>query len=281
MHDPGDLQTKLKILSDSYAAQLPEKLRQLEQVLNQLSHTEWDEQNLQTMLHMVHGLIGSGKTFGFASLSDVARNLETYLGQLAQLGAAVSKGQRNQILGSISALHQAVFHRDASLADQSALIAVVQPGQNAVASRRIFIVEDDHEFADQLKVQLGYFGYDVSVFNTLEDFRLALQQTSDVVVLMDITFPEDRLGGVKLMKAIQQKRDIPLPVVFLSAHDEFEMRLEAARAGCIAYLSKPVNIGNLIDRLDVLTSPITPVPYRVMIVDDSVALTAYHAAVLE
>jgi hypothetical protein len=60
MHDPGDLQTKLKILSDSYAAQLPEKLRQLEQVLNQLSHTEWDEQNLQTMLRMMHGLIGSG-----------------------------------------------------------------------------------------------------------------------------------------------------------------------------------------------------------------------------
>ncbi|MEO8342879.1 MAG: diguanylate cyclase, partial [Gallionella sp.] len=92
---------------------------------------------------------------------------------------------------------------------------------------------------------------------------------------------EDRLGGVKLMNEIQQGRETPVPVVFLSAHDEFEMRLEAARAGSIAYLIKPVNIGGLIDKLDNLTSTKPLVPYRVMIVDDSVALTAYHTAILE
>ena len=46
-------------------------------------------------------------------------------------------------------------------------------------------------------------------------------------------------------------------------------------------LCKPVNIGNLIDKLDALTSTKPLEPYRVMIVDDSVALTAYHNAVLE
>jgi diguanylate cyclase (GGDEF)-like protein len=281
MHDPAELQAKLTALSDTYAAQLPEKLKQLEQALSQLPHTGWDEQGFQTFLRLVHSLIGSGKTFGFVSLSDVARNLEAYLRQLAQAKAVMNKDQHNHILGAMRELHQAAIHRDAPLTDQSGLIAVVQPSQDAVAPRRIFVVEDEHELAEELKVQLGYFGYDVSVFNTLADFRLALQQTSDVVVLMDVTFPEDRLGGVKAMKEIQQGRDIPLPVVFLSAHDEFEARLESARAGSIAYLSKPVNIGNLIDRLDVLTSPLTPEPYRVMIVDDSVALTAYHAAVLE
>jgi FixJ family two-component response regulator len=56
-----------------------------------------------------------------------------------------------------------------------------------------------------------------------------------------------------MMKEIQQGRDIPVPVVFLTVHDEFAARLEAARAGGIAYLNKPVNIGTLIDKLDVLT----------------------------
>lgn len=279
MSDPGELQAKLIALSDTYAAQLPEKLKQLEQVLSRVSHTAWDEQGFQTFAGLVHSLIGSGETFGFSSLSKVARNLETYLRQLAQAKTAMNKDQRNNILGSIRELHQAAIHRDASLTDQSGLIAVAQPGQEAVPPRRIFVVEDDHELAEELKVQLGYFGYDVSVYHTLEDFRLALQQTSDVVVLMDVTFPGDRMGGVRLMNEIQQGLDVPLPVVFLSAHDEFEMRLEAARAGCIAYLSKPVNIGNLIDKLDNLTSTKPPAPYRVMIVDDSVALTAYHAAV--
>jgi diguanylate cyclase (GGDEF)-like protein len=276
-----ELKTKLTALSDTYAAQLPEKLKQLEQALSQLPHTAWDERGFQTFLRLVHGLIGSGKTFGFAPLSNVARNLETYLRELAQAKAAMNKDQRNHILGAMRELHQAANHRDVSFSDQPGLIAVAQPGQDAVAPRRIFVVEDEHELAEELKVQLGYFGYDVSVFNTLEDFRLALQQISDVVVLMDVTFPEDRLGGVKLMNEIQQGRNTLLPVVFISAHDEFEARLEAVRAGSIAYLSKPVNIGNLIDKLDSLTSTKPPVPYRVMIVDDSVALTAYHTAVLE
>jgi diguanylate cyclase (GGDEF)-like protein len=281
MHDTGELQAKLIALSDAFAAQLPEKLKNLKQSLTQLSHTEWDERGFETLVRLVHGLIGSSQTFGFASLSNVARNLEAYLKQLAQTKAVLSKDQRDHILEAIRDIQQAALHRDASLVDQSGLIAVVRPGHDAVAPRRIFVVEDEHELAEELKVQLGYFGYDVSVFNTLEDFRLALQKTSDVVVLMDITFPEDRLGGAKLMIDIQRGRDTPVPVVFLSAHDEFESRLEAARAGSIAYLCKPVNIGNLIDKLDSLTSTKPLEPYRVMIVDDSVALTAFHTAVLE
>jgi DNA phosphorothioation-dependent restriction protein DptG len=89
-------------------------------------------------------LIGSGKTFGFASLSDMARNLETYLSQLAQAKAAMNKDQRNHILWAMHELHQEATHRDAPLTDQSGLIAVVQPGQDAVAPRRIFVVEDEH-----------------------------------------------------------------------------------------------------------------------------------------
>lgn len=151
----------------------------------------------------------------------------------------------------------------------------------AIAPRRIFVVEDDLNLAEELKIQLSYFGYEVTVFNTLKAFRLALQQTDAVVVLMDVTFPGDSLGGVKLMHELQQGREVPVPVVFLSSHDEFNTRLEAVRAGGIAYLIKPVNIGNLVDRLDSLTSTKPAAPYRVMIVDDSLAVTAYHGAVLE
>jgi diguanylate cyclase (GGDEF)-like protein len=281
MHNPGELQAKLVALSDAYAVQLPEKLQNLQQSLAQQPHARWSERSFESFIRLIHGLIGSSQTFGFELLSDKARNLEEYLLPLAQAKTVLSNDQRDHISEAIHEMQQAMLHRNAPLVDQSGLIAVVRPGQDTVASRRIFVVEDEHELAEELKVQLGYFGYDVSVFNTLNDFRIALQQTSDVVVLMDITFPGDRLGGAKLMFDIQRERDFPIPVVFLSGHDEFEPRLEAARAGGIAYLSKPVNIGNLIDKLDNLTSTKPQVPYRVMIVDDSVALTAYHTVVLE
>ena len=147
--------------------------------------------------------------------------------------------------------------------------------------RRIFILESEREHAQELQIQLGYFGYDTRIFRTAKEFQLALKQTSDVVVLMDVALRDDRMGGVKLMLEIQQGLEVPLPVIFISAHDEFDVRLEAARAGGIAYLSKPVNLGILIDKLDILTSSRPQAPYRIMIVDDSVALTAYHTTVLE
>ena len=157
----------------------------------------------------------------------------------------------------------------------------VTSSTDAAAHRRILVVTDDRKLAGELKVQFGYFGYEVSVYYTLADFRRAIGPDLDAVVLMDIAFPGDDLGGVVIMKEIQQGRKTPVPVVFFSAHDTFQSRLEAVRGGSIAYVGRPVNIGNLIDKLDDISSLGTTEPYRVMIVDDSVASTAYHAAILE
>ena len=279
MVDPTDLQSKLKVLSDAYAAQLPEKLVQVDQVWKQLPQSSWDEEGFQTLHRMVHSLTGSGKTFGFALLSDVARKLEGYLEQLAQDKTVLSEDQRNQIQVLMCELQQVSIRRDAS--DMVGLVTVARSSQDIVARQRIFLVEDDSALAGTMETQLSYFGYEVSVFNKLADFRLAMQANSDVMVVMDISFSEDNLGGVHAMREVQQGREIPVPVVFLAAHDDFEMRLDAVRAGGIVYLSKPVNIGNLIDKLDSLTPTLPIAQYRVLIVDDSESLTTYYAAILE
>ncbi len=281
MADANELQAQLKILCDAYAAQLPEKMKQLEQAWEQLPLDSWDEEGFQTLHRMVHSLTGSGKTFGFSLLSDVARNLEDHFKQLAQAKTTLNEQQRSHIQGLMSELHQATLHRDAPVGDQTGLTAVVPLSQSLAGSKHIFVVDDDHEQAEELKVQLCYFGYEVSVFSNLADFRLAMQANPDVTVLIDINFPEDSQGGVQAIKEIQQGRDIPLTVIFLSAHNEFDARLEAVRAGSIAYLSKPVNIGNLIDKLDNLTSTLSSAPYKVLVVDDSESLSTYYAILLE
>lgn len=281
MADANELQAQLKALCDAYGAQLPEKMKQLEQVWKHLPLDRWDEENFQTLNRMVHSLTGSGKTFGFSLLSDVARNLEEHLKPLAQAKSTLNEQQRSHIHGLISELHQVTLHRDAPVGDQTGLIAVAPSNQSSASSKYIFLVDNDQEQAEELKVQLCYFGYEVSVFSNLADFRHAMQANPDVVVLIDINFPEDSLGGVHAINEIQQGRDFPLSVIFLTAQNEFEVRLEAVRAGSFAYLSKPVNIGNLIDKLDNVTSTHSSAPYRVLIVDDSESLTTYYATVLE
>ncbi|BBJ23620.1 diguanylate cyclase [Candidatus Nitrotoga sp. AM1P] len=281
MTDPSVLQAKLERLCDVYAAQLPEKLKHIEQMWEQLPQDNWDGEGFQTLHRMVHSLTGSGKTFGFALLSDVARNLEEHLKQIVQTETALNEDQRQHIQKLMSELRQVAIYREALFNNQADSIAIAPPSYDALSPRRIFLLEDDPEQAEELKVQLGYFGYEVTVFNTLADFRVAMQQTVDVVILTDISFPDNSLGGVEVVKEIQAGRETPLPVIFISANDEFVIRLEAARAGGIAYLSKPLNIGKLIDKLDALTSTLSTVPYRVMIIDDSVDISTYYSEVLE
>lgn len=278
MADQEELLAKLKALSDSYAAQLPEKFAQIEQQWRQLPTDSWDDEGFQILHRLVHSLTGSGKTFGFAALSDAARMLETCLKQIAETKQAPDEEQRNQIQGMMVELRQVAIKRDASTAG---MLSAPAEGQGTVSSRRIYLVEDDVEFAAGLKSQLGYYGYDVSVYHQLETFREAIRQSADAVVVMDIDFPEGSRHGVQMMKEMQRGRGAPVPVIILSAHDDFESRLEAVRAGGVAYFSKVFNVGNLIDKLDELTSGQSETPYRVMIVDDSASLTTYYAAVLE
>lgn len=274
MADPAKLQATLKTLSDTYATQLPDKLEQIEQAWKQLPGDCWDEEGFQNLHRMVHSLTGSGKTFGFALLSDVARKLEECLKQAAREKTAPSEEQRNRVRVLLSELRQVAMQKDA--AELGFARTAPKAGCN-----RIFVVEGERALAESLKAQLSYFGYEVSLFSRLEDFRLAMQSNPEVVVLIDAAFPESGQGGIETMKEMQRGRDIPLPVIFLAAHDEFASRLAAARAGGIAYLGKPVNLGILIDKLDALTSNLTPAPYRILIVDDSEELTAYYTAVLE
>lgn len=63
MADAGDLQAKLKILNDAYAAQLPEKLRQLDLASAGIPADGWDEAGFETLHRMAHDLIGSVKSF--------------------------------------------------------------------------------------------------------------------------------------------------------------------------------------------------------------------------
>jgi chemotaxis protein histidine kinase CheA len=108
MTDLDDFQSRLKALSDAYAAELPQKIRQIEAAWGHLEHGEWDEAGFQSLHRMVHSVTGSGRTFGFAMLSDAARALESLLAETVQAKAMPDEEPRNRIRMALSALQQAV-----------------------------------------------------------------------------------------------------------------------------------------------------------------------------
>jgi len=111
MTDLADFEAKLELLNAAYVADLPGRLRQIEREWGQWPLDAWDDEKFQTLHRMVHSLTGSGKTFGFALLSEAARTLEEYLKSLAQAKAAPGKEQRKRIQILLENLHQAIKQR--------------------------------------------------------------------------------------------------------------------------------------------------------------------------
>lgn len=276
----AEFQEKMRVLADSFADMLPEKTHEIETLWKQLQ-VEWDVEILRTLHRLVHGLTGSGKTFGYPQLSVIARELEQTLKSLVQDNLVADEKVTAEIQQRILELETI----SSSSKPQFDYKNIFVPNKDSIShtstSKQIFVVDDDAEAAEELVLQLSYYGYEVEAFHQLEEFRKAIDITPSATVLMQVEFPEDKMGGIKAMKEIQKDREWPIQVIFISAYDDLSLRLGAVCAGSLAYFTKPINSTELIDQLDSLTVPQEQESFRVLIVDNSQTVLSYHAAILE
>ncbi|MDR4516617.1 MAG: diguanylate cyclase [Nitrosomonas sp.] len=274
-----DFQEKMHLLADAFIKKLPEKVQDLEAMWQNLQN-EWSVETLQKVHRKVHGLVGSSKTFGFEELSHIADSLEQELKVLLKDKTPIDEQKKNEIHSQVQALDQLAINPDQNMAQ-----AITQKLNESLLDSdevcQVFVVDDDQEAAQELALQLSYYGYEVEVFGQLENFRVAINKNPNAIVLMNIEFSDDPIAGIRVMKEIQQDAPEPIMVIFISSNDELSMRLEAVRAGGVAYITKPINSTELIDQLDSFAVPQTQEPFRVLIIDDSSTVLAYHAAVLE
>ena len=245
---------------------------------------EGDMKTLQELHRFVHNLISNGEALGYPELGVEACELEQLLKSLIQKDILLDTAQSDEILQHINELKKILVEQEFGLTknttpavlDKSAFLAGTH------ASNSIFVVEEDTEAAQELALQLRYYGYEVEVFNRLDDrFRTAVQHKPDVIILMGVEFADDQMGGIHMMEDIQQELVRPARVIYISVHDEMSFRLGAVRAGSIAYFTKPINSTELIDRLDQITASQIQEPFRVLIVNDNPTILAYYTAILE
>jgi DNA-binding response OmpR family regulator len=115
---------------------------------------------------------------------------------------------------------------------------------------RILIVEDELKIANALKKGLVQELFAVDVVHTgQEGFGMITIHTYDVIVL-DRMLP-DGLDGLAVLRAIRTK-DIQTPVIFLTAKDQVEDKIQGLDAGADDYLIKPFAFEELLARIRAL-----------------------------
>ena len=152
--------------------------------------------------------------------------------------------------------------------------------QASRSNKLIYLVDDDPMQVKLLASQIGFYGYSISPFTTIQEMKAALQRVSPAAIIMDIIFPEGELAGVEAIADLCQSLKSMPPVFFVSSNHEMQARIQAVRAGGDAYFTKPVDIISVIDALDRVTLGEDPEPYRVLIVDDSLMQAKANAMIL-
>jgi diguanylate cyclase (GGDEF)-like protein len=123
--------------------------------------------------------------------------------------------------------------------------------------------------------QLSLFGYAPRFLRDTQQLLDAIEKFTPAGVLLEFDSLCRVSDETRLALHIMSKR---IPVACLAGDGNIEARLEAARIGCQAYFTRPLDIVSLLDTLDRLTTPPQAEAGRVLIIDDSASLVAFYAA---
>ena len=119
-------------------------------------------------------------------------------------------------------------------------------GPNGARAVTILLAEDHLDSREALSALLEAFGFSVvPAVNGAEAVQLARQNPPDLI-LMDIMMPEvDGFEATRRLRGFPETREVP--IITLTAMEG--ARDKALEAGADDFLAKPINSGQLLDKV--------------------------------
>jgi FixJ family two-component response regulator len=100
----------------------------------------------------------------------------------------------------------------------------------------VAIVDDDGSMRSALQGLMKAVGLSSRAFESAEDFLRSGHQQETACLIADIRMPG--MSGLELQARLNAEH-CRIPTIFITAHGDEEMRLQALRAGAVEFLPKP------------------------------------------
>jgi len=112
------------------------------------------------------------------------------------------------------------------------------------ADPSVVIIDDDAEFRDSVARLLRSVALNIQQFSSVSDFLKADLPEGPTCLVLDVRMP----GG----SGLDLQRDLAaanrqLPIVFITAHGDIPMTVQAMKGGAIEFLTKPFRDQDLLD----------------------------------
>jgi FixJ family two-component response regulator len=109
-----------------------------------------------------------------------------------------------------------------------------------------FVIDDDPVVREALKELLSSVGIETRAFASAADFLATYSSDTDGCVVLDVRMPG--MSGVELQRRLNDMAS-PLPIIFLTAHGDVQIAVQAVRAGAFDFIEKPFRPDELIDKV--------------------------------
>jgi len=112
----------------------------------------------------------------------------------------------------------------------------------------VAVIDDDERYRIAVQRLLKSAGLSVQSFGSAEAFLNSGQQHETGCLIADIRMPG--MSGLELQSKLNSDH-CPIATVFITAHGDEKMRLQAMRGGAVKFLAKPFDGETLLDAVRV------------------------------
>jgi FixJ family two-component response regulator len=111
-------------------------------------------------------------------------------------------------------------------------------------TKLVAIVDDDDSMRSALQGLLKAVNLPAQAFASGEEFLKSGQQRETACLIADIRMPG--MSGLELQAKLNAEH-CRIPIIFITAHGDANLRMQALRAGAVEFLAKPFDDEELLE----------------------------------
>ena len=286
-----NIRERLRELTMQFTEQLPGRLQAIRSGIEKLEADRTSADALNEIRTHAHRLAGSGSTFGFQTLSAVAREIERFIINVAKNGQTIEEKDVAEIKRLASDLEASYREQkrsgeagDGDVDDEGQLLPVGEEREhsNDATGHRVAVLGTSDEVVGDIESQLGFFGFPVRRLAGLDDLEALMSGNDGLTILVaDLREIPDEEDVALRLRALRNDNNALAGVIFFSAVDSFEERLRAVRSGGDAFFPAPVEVLRLVDKIETILGTAQHDPYHVLVVDDDPEQVSFLALILQ
>ena len=254
---------------DIFLSQLPQRLAAIEENWASIRNAGWQTEAVDKLYRRVREISEASSRFGLYQLNETVFSVEVYLSSFVGADKAPADNQLDAIEGLLRNLR--------ATATESAEGAALTPaGQTA----DVYVLGSEKGDLQALGQALGSRSVQMRFFDNAEDTLRAMDAKLPGAMVADTAMLPKMSRVSDELKRLKTQASIDIPLVFVSASSNLQLRVDAIRAGSDAYFVSPIDADDVAQRILQLKDEGQDNNFRIMVVEDDPTQAEFASSIL-